>query len=143
MDRYAYFSPQLISGDELKGAYAFAVKTAKEQNAPLTVLVNNIGTSSQFLDNIFTEVEKNKLKRYQSITKNGLSIQLKSPDGFKAHESYGVVFAIHSSPKAIEKIEANEQIKAVVAVAEINNYAEHLTNWKAEKSVLELKSKNT
>jgi len=143
MDRYAYFSHQSISGDELKGSYAFAVKTAKEQNASLTVLVNNIGTSSKFLDNIFTEVEKNKLKRYQSISKSGLSIQLKSQDGFKEHESYGVVLAIHSSPKAIAKIEANEQIKAVVAVAEINNYEEHLTNWKIEKNVLELKNQNT
>jgi phosphoribosylformylglycinamidine (FGAM) synthase-like enzyme len=139
MDRFAYFSPQLVSGDELKGAYAFAVKMAKEHNAPLTVLVNSIGTCSQFLDHIFTEIEKNKLQRYKNISKSGLSIQLKSPDSFKSHESYGVVLALHSSPKAIEKIESNAQTKAIVAVAEINNYAEHLISWKTEKNVIELR----
>ena len=60
MERFAYFSPELISGDELKAAYNFAVKMTKEKNVPLTVLVNNIGTCRPFLENIFTKVEKNK-----------------------------------------------------------------------------------
>ncbi|EOD5343928.1 hypothetical protein ACJXWG_004524, partial [Vibrio parahaemolyticus] len=143
MERFAYFSPELISGDELKAAYAFAVKIAKEKNAPLTVLVNSIGTCSQFLEKIFTEVEKNKLRRYETITKNGVNIQLKSPDGFKDYQSYGIILALHSSPKAIQKIESNDQTIAVIAVAEINHLAEHLTNWKTEKDVKELKRQDT
>lgn len=143
MERFAYFSPDIISGEELKAAYAFSLKIAKEKNVPLTVLVNNIGTCSQFLDKIFTEVEKNKLKRYEAITKNGVNIQLKSPDGFKDYQSYGVILALHSSPKAIQKIESNDQTVAVIAVAEINHLADHLTNWKTEKDVQELKRQDT
>lgn len=139
MERFAYFSPELISGDELKAAYNFAVKMAKEKNVPLTVLVNNIGTCSPFLVNIFTEVEKNKLRRYETITKNGVNIQLKSPDGFNDYQAYGVILALHSSPKAIQKIESNDQIIAVISVAEINHLTEHLTNWKTEKDVKKLK----
>ncbi|AUJ70231.1 hypothetical protein [Pseudoalteromonas sp. NC201] len=143
MERFAYFSPELISGDELRAAYTFAVKMAKEKNAPLTVLVNSIGTCSQFLEKIFSEVEKNKLRRYETITKNGVDVQLKSPDGFKDYQPYGVILALHSSPKAIQKIESNDQTIAVIAVAEINHLAEHLTNWKTEKDVKELKRQDT
>ncbi len=143
MERFAYFSPELISGDELNAAYIFAAKIAREKNAPITILVNNIGTSSQFLEKIFTEVEKNKLRRYEIISKNGVNIQLKSPDGFKDYQSYGVILALHSSQKAIKKIESNDQTLAVIAVAEINHLAEHLTNWKTEKGVKELKRQDT
>ena len=143
MERFAYFSPELISGDELRAAYEIKTKIAKEKNAPLTFLVNSIGTCSQFLEKIFTEVEKNKLRRYETISKNGIDIQLKSPDGFKGYQPYGVILALHSSPKAIQKIESNDQTIAVIVVAEVNHLAEHLTNWKTEKDVKELKRQNT
>ncbi|GLT19925.1 hypothetical protein GCM10007938_37080 [Vibrio zhanjiangensis] len=142
MERYAYFSPAIVSAEELRGAYAFAVDIAKKHNSHLTVLVNSISNSEQFLEKIFTEQETNKLRRYETIVKNGLSIELKSPDGFKDYQSYGVILAIHSSPKAINKIESNDQTLAVIAVAEINHLAEHLTNWKTEKGVKEFKQQD-
>ncbi|WP_028114877.1 hypothetical protein [Ferrimonas kyonanensis] len=139
MERYAYFSPTIVSPEELRGAYAFAVDIAKKHRSRLTVLVNSISNSEQFLEIIFTEQEKNKLRRYETITKNGLEVELKSPDGFKDYQSYGVILAIHSSPKAINKIESNDQIIAAVAVAEVNELAGHLVEWKNAKGVVELK----
>ncbi|MFH4861273.1 hypothetical protein WMQ30_22225 [Vibrio diabolicus] len=139
MERYAYFSPEIVSAEELRGAYAFATDIAKKHNSRLTVLVNSISNSEQFLKKIFSEQETNKLRRYKAIVKNGLDIELKSPDGFKDYQSYGVILAIHSSPKAINKIESNDQTKAVVAVAEVNELAGHLVEWKNAKGVVELK----
>ena len=143
MERYAYFSPTIVSEEELKGAYAFAVDIAKKHNSRLTVLVNSISNSEQFLEKIFTEQEKNKLRRYETITKSGLDVELKSPDGFKDYQSYGVILAIHSSPKAIKSIESNDQTLAVVAVAEVNQLAGHLVEWKNEKDAVELKQQQT
>ncbi|MGS0677146.1 hypothetical protein [Shewanella sp. 125m-1] len=105
----------------------------------MTVLVNSISNSEQFLEKIFTEQEKNKLRRYETITKNGLNVELKSPNGFDDYQSYGVILAIHSSPKAINKIESNDQTIAVVAVAEVNELAGHLVEWKSANGVVELK----
>jgi hypothetical protein len=143
MERYAYFSPTTVSPDELKMAYVFAVHIAKKHSSRLTVLVNSISNSVQFLEKIFTEQEANKLTQYETITKNGLVIDLKSPVGFKDYQSYGVILAIHSSSKAINKIESNNQVIAVVAVAEVNERTGHLVEWKNEKGVVELKKQQT
>ncbi|MDC3190437.1 hypothetical protein NQU96_11850 [Pseudoalteromonas elyakovii] len=138
MERYSYFSNTQIKNEELRAAFNLCLKKAVELNEPLTILVNNVNLGSSFLTAFLSDKEKNKLKSYKTINKDGINIQLKSPVGLKQYNNYGVVLAIHSSPSAIEKIDNSELTKFVVVIAELNDYTEHLTAWEMEKGVKKL-----
>lgn len=140
MDRYYYFSPELISGDELKAGYAFAKNLAKENGETLTICVNSVQTCDQFLEKIFTATAVNKLRSYKTISDGLVTVQLKSPKGLKEYESYGVILALHSSPEAISKLEGTIKVHSLVVVAEVptNGICDHLETWASEKDAQRL-----
>ncbi|MCD8551854.1 MAG: hypothetical protein LRY74_18030 [Shewanella xiamenensis] len=142
MDRYYYFSPELISGDELKAGYAFAKNLAKDNVEILTVCVNSVQNCDQFLEKIFTVTAVNKLRSYKTISDGSVTVQLKSPKGLKEYQNYGVILALHSSAEAISKLEGAIKVHTLVVVAEVptNGMCAHLENWASEKEAQRLGS---
>lgn len=140
MDRNYYFSPNLVSDDELKAGYAFAKGLAEENGEILTICVNSIQNCDQFLNKIFNTTAVNKLRSYKVISDGSVSVQLKSPKGLKGYESFGVILALHASPEAISKLEGSIKAHSLTVVAEVpvDGTCAHLESWASEKSARKL-----
>ncbi|GAB2192098.1 hypothetical protein MAH1_37070 [Sessilibacter sp. MAH1] len=74
MDRYYYFSPDIVKPQELQAGYAFARNLAIESGELLTICVNSIQNCGQFLDKIFNESAVNKLRSYKTISDSSVSV---------------------------------------------------------------------
>lgn len=140
MNRNYYFSPSLVSGDELKAGYAFAKNLAEESGEILTICVNSIKNCDQFLNKIFNTTAVNKLRSYEVISDGSVSVQLKSPMGLKGYENFGVILALHASPEAISKLESSIKAHSLTVVAEVpvDGSCAHLDSWALEKSAQKL-----
>ena len=140
MDRNYYFSPNLVSGDELKAGYAFAKNLAEESGEVLTICVNSIQNCDQFLEKIFNTTTVNKLRAYKTISDGPVRVQLKSPQGLKGHDTFGVILALHASPEAISKLEGSIKAHSLTIVSEVpvDGTCAHLETWASEKSAQKL-----
>ena len=137
MERYCYFSPEIITEDELKAGYKFTHDLAKERNFKrLIICVNNI-QANQFIEKIFNSTTTKKLERYGIVVDGQVNIKLKTPKGLKSFDDIKIVFAIHPSQQLLQKLESNLNIEVLVVIAEVppNGILKHLDNWADENNV--------
>lgn len=132
-DRFCYLDKwERIQESELKGGLKYSSNIAKKKEKLLTVLVNSINNCDQIVEKIFEKKICNKLKRGEVVKINGVNIRLRSPKSIDDNVDHGVLFCLHSSPEAIQKIEANRKLDTVVLFSE---NALHLDKWKQDNNV--------
>ncbi|MDO6422302.1 hypothetical protein [Saccharophagus degradans] len=130
MSKYYFIGDKIqeVTSDEIAGMFQYSLSLAEKEKTKVTIVVNKLSNSDQFVKACCDEKYIARLKRGQSIYNGDIEVQLRSRDGIKQFGEYGVIFGIHLSVASLEVIKQRAEAVAVVA---IENSIEEVVNWLA------------
>jgi len=133
---YYFVEPwEKLQNGEHQAAAHFGITKAKELGVNLSVCVHNIQSCEQFLEKSFSSTEVKKLRRRETISKQGVSVKLESVKTLKNsyRPSPEVYLLLFPSPDLLNEIQAIKTVSALIIFSETQN-SEHLEKWKSENN---------